>query len=102
MKARPSLFAVLKISAVGICILMALQGKPPANGQTVQDTEIKELNGHLEHTDVIVADGQKRLRDIELQMAEMQGEERAAFLILGLLTSGSLALQIKVRKRDGA
>jgi hypothetical protein len=94
------LFTLLKASALAVCALMVLQGRPPMGAQTVQDTQIAELNGHLAHTDGIVDADEKRLRDIELQMSEMQGEARAAFLIIGLLSGGSIVLQIRVKKKD--
>lgn len=96
-----ALLLVLKAMALTVCLAMAFQGRPPAGAQTtVQDMQIQELNGHLAHTDGIVDADEKRLRDIELQMSEMQGEARAAFIILGLLTSGSIVLQIRVKKKD--
>jgi hypothetical protein len=99
MRILPTL---LKFGALGICLLMALQGKPPADAQaqTVQDAEISGLNTHLSHTDGVVDADEKRLRDIELQMSEMQGEERAAFIFLSLLTGGSLVLQVKVKRKE--
>jgi len=96
---RTATLVLLKSIAVAICVAFVMQGKPPAGAQTVQDTQIAELNSHLTHTDGIVDADEKRLRDIELQMSEMQGEERAAFAFLTLLTSGSLFLQIKVKKQ---
>ena len=91
---------LLKATALLVCLLMAFQGHPPAAGQTVQDTVISELNGHLAHTDGVVDADEKRLRDIELQMSEMQGEARAAFVILGLLSGGSIVLQIRVKRKE--
>lgn len=107
MEARPaSLRAItltlLKALAITTCLAMAFQGHPPAvaQAQTVQDAQIQELNGHIAHTDGIVDADEKRLRDIELQMSEMQGEERAAFIFLSLLTGGSLVLQVRVKRKD--
>jgi len=97
---RTAVIVMLKATALVVCLVYAFQGKPPAAAQSVQDHEIAELNQHLTHTDGIVDSDGKRLRDIELQIAEMQGEERAAFIILGLLTSGSIVLQIRVKKKD--
>jgi hypothetical protein len=93
---------ILKFAALSICVVLALQGKPPADAQaqTVQDAEISGLNSHLSHTDGVVDADEKRLRDIELQMSEMQGEERAAFIFLSLLTGGSLVLQVKVKRKE--
>jgi uncharacterized coiled-coil protein SlyX len=94
-------FTLLKSSALAVCALMMFVGHPPMGAQTtVQETQITELNGHLAHTDGIVDADEKRLRDIELQMSEMQGEARAAFLIIGLLSGGSIVLQIRVKKKD--
>jgi hypothetical protein len=97
---RTAILVSLKIAALAVCLMFAFQGKPPAGAQTVQDTQISELNTHLAHTDGVVDADEKRLRDIELQMSEMQGEARAAFVILGLLTSGSIFLQIKIKKNN--
>jgi len=97
---RTATLVLLKTLALAVCLMFVFQGKPPAKGQSVQDHEIAELNQHLTHTDGIVDSDGKRLRDIELQMAEMQGEERVAFLIVGALSGGSLILQIKIKRKD--
>ena len=97
---RTATLVLLKAAAVAICLAFVLQGKPPAGAQTVQDTQIAELNSHLAHTDGIVDADEKRLRDIELQMSEMQGEERVAFVIIGLISAGSIVLQVKVKPKD--
>lgn len=97
---RAAVLVALKTMGLAVCALMAFQGRPPVIAQTVQDAEINALNQHLAHTDGQIDADEKRLRDIELQVSEAQGEARMAFIILGLITSGSLILQIKKVERE--
>src|ERR1700761_6367835 len=99
---RAFTLVTLKALAIAVCAVMIFQGHPPAvaQTQTVQDAEISGLNSHLSHTDGVVDADEKRSRDIELQMSEMQGEERAAFIFLSLLTGGSLVLQVRIKRKD--
>lgn len=95
---------------LAVCIYASLSGKyPPAHAQTTmsaedatQDANISALNKHIENTDANVLRQEAALSTNALAIAEMQGEERVFFSILGVLTSVSIVIQVKGRKSQAA
>ena len=108
-----SILVAVRATALLTWLLLGTSGYPPARAQTrtdiwrsnadesatdrVQDQRIEELNEHLAHSDGIMDGADRRVRDIEMTMSEARGEARAAYLFLGLLTSGSIVLQVRMR-----
>ena len=88
---------------VTVCLWMAFGPKPGMGAQdgprvAVLETRANQLDTHLIATDVSV---QKLWDTVNTQgttLAEMQGEERAAFAILTLLTAGNFVIQLRSRK----
>lgn len=88
-----------------ICGWMAFGLKPEAKADqesrlAVLENRSDAIDAHLRSTD----DSVTRLwSTVELQgnqLSEMQGEERAAFAILTLLTAGNFVVLVGKRKRD--
>jgi hypothetical protein len=87
-----------------ICGFMAF-GPKPALADTssriaVLETRSDQIDQHLTSTDSSV---QRLWVTVEAQgnqQAEMQGEERAAFGILTLLTAGNFVVQIRSRRKE--
>lgn len=105
MMKRWDLFYLLLSCAVGS--FMVFGQKPVAYASddsrvAVLQTRADQIDQHVHATDESV----QRLWDtIQAQgrdLSEMQGEERAAFAILTLLTAGNFVVQIGRRKKEDA
>lgn len=101
----------LKCAILGMCLFAAMDGKyPPVLAQqhemsaedATQDANITELNKHLENTDRNVSSLQSAGNSNALAIAEMQGEERVFFTILGILSGAGIVLQVKTKKTVAA
>jgi len=92
----------LRCAILSLSICAALAGQyPPALAQSTtaedatQDANISAINKHLEATDANVLRQETALSLNAMQVAELQGEERVFFGVLGLLTSVSIIIQVK-------
>lgn len=104
---------VLKITFIIICCIVVFGGShPPSHAQTpqqsqyipvitakdaVQDTDIANLNKHLDNTDVNVKEQLQAITLVQNNLADMRGEERVIGALLGLVASSSLILQWRRR-----
>lgn len=94
----------LKTAALLLCLALCFSGAhPPAHAQlssedAVQDTEIAGINKHLENTDRVADLQAAQLNTQAVQIGEIQTEGRIFFAILGCLVSGSIFVQVKVKK----
>lgn len=95
----------LKAAILAVCLYAAMAGKyPPALAQPMsaedatQDADIRAIDKHLEATDKNVADLQTAGNVNALAIAEMQGEARMCFLILGTLEGASIVLHVRKKK----
>jgi hypothetical protein len=94
---------MLRSVILAVCICASLAGKyPPAFAQSgmtpedaTQDANIAAINKHLESTDANVLRQETALNLNAMQIAELQGEERVFFGVLGVLTSISIVIQVK-------
>lgn len=64
----------------------------------VLQTRADQIDTHLKTTDASVDRLWVTVENQGLQLSGMQGEERAAFAFLGLITTGNFIVQIRRRK----
>lgn len=87
---------------VGLCIWFAAR----AHGQNtdvkiaVLENRADQIDSHLVNTDGTVQRLWTAVEGEQNAIAEMQGEERFAWGVIGLLSAGSLGLQFRKRKGE--
>jgi hypothetical protein len=70
------------------------------NEDVKQDTNIDSINVHLSATDSRIQHDLELSNANSIAIAEMQGEERIFGAILGLLSSGSIILQVAGKRKS--
>jgi len=84
---------------VGLCLWFALRAKaqsdPPAVRLAVLEQRANQIDTHLVATDATVQRLWTTVDALNNTISEMQGEERIAWGVIGLLSSGSMVLQFR-------
>jgi hypothetical protein len=100
--------AGLRIAVLIVCAYGSWSGiYPPAHAQAsimnaedaTQDANIAGLNKHIDNTDANVLRQEAALNINAMAVAELQGEVRVFFAVLGLLTGTSLVIQVRAKKQ---
>lgn len=88
-----------------LCGWMAFGSKPQAHADQGTDIAVlqnrdNQIDAHLQSTDGQVSQLWTLVRDQGNQLSEMEGEERAAFAVLTLLTASNFVVQVSGRKKS--
>lgn len=103
------LLEVLTLILIGSMFALKLHGQSRNSWEdqrtrenvAVLTTRANEIDEHLRATDADVTALTLRMNQMDKDFSEKTGEERAAWAILGLLSSGTLAVQIKGKPKSG-
>lgn len=102
-----SIILAMQGASVAICLWMCIGPKPAASAQNAPDSRIavletraNEIEQHLRNTDTIEDRLWTAVNAQSHDIAEMQGEERAGFGFLTLLTGCTFVFQIRKKKAE--
>ncbi|HEX5236142.1 MAG TPA: hypothetical protein VFW25_12525 [Silvibacterium sp.] len=111
MSARKRFNHALVCRLLAFGFSLAMVSRPPVAAQerqergqissedAVQDVNIAAIDRHLQATDARAEAEYSRVQLLDSQIAEMQGEQRVAFAVLGVLMGGSIVVQVGIRRK---
>lgn len=93
------------LAVLALCLAMALhplrvKAQAESSRVAVLESRSDQIDAHLRSTDATVQRLWDTVNAQGLQLSEMQGEERAAFAIITLLTAGNFVVQLGRRRKE--
>lgn len=98
LRSLMSLVCFVAISGHVKPVITSAEEEPISVKDAIQDHDIAALNEHMRSTDATVEQHRIQINTNSLAIAEGQGEARASFFILGLLSTVSIVIQVRGKK----